>query len=181
MYFFLCIIAIRTLYVNKYTAACNARNSVAYTTRRRLFCFRVLIKVCLLDNNIQTVDTFHRCNVSRRLVILYITYLPITRTYCIDVPGRSETREQCCWSQARTACENCSELATDDTELLNESNKPRMNRLNCDELTTVTAQFAWAIIVSIIQSLKATATNYAGGGEPLNYKMTTNSASVRHV
>ena len=63
--FFLCIIAIRTLYVNKYTVACNARNSVAYTTRRRQFCFPVLIKVFLLDNNIQTVDTFHRCNVSR--------------------------------------------------------------------------------------------------------------------
>ena len=64
--FFLCIIAIRTLYVNKYTVSCNARNSVAYTTRRRLFCFPVLIKVFfLLDNNIQKVDTFHRCNVSR--------------------------------------------------------------------------------------------------------------------
>ena len=66
MYFFLCIISIRTLYVNKYTVACNARNSVAYnTTRLCLFCFPVLIKVFLHDNNIQKVDTFHRCNVSR--------------------------------------------------------------------------------------------------------------------
>ena len=66
MYLFLCIISIRTQYVNRYTVACNARNSVAYnTTRRRLFCFPVLIKFFLLDNNIQKVDTFHRCNVSR--------------------------------------------------------------------------------------------------------------------
>ena len=41
-YCFLCklIISIRMMYVNKYTVACNARNSVAYnTTRRRLFVF----------------------------------------------------------------------------------------------------------------------------------------------
>jgi len=53
------------MYVNKYTVACNARNSVAYnTTRRRLFCFHVLIKVFLLVNNIQKVDTFHRRNLT---------------------------------------------------------------------------------------------------------------------
>jgi len=39
---------IRCTWIN-YTVACNARNSVAYnTTRRRLFCFPVLIKVFCL-------------------------------------------------------------------------------------------------------------------------------------
>jgi len=64
-----------TIYVNKYTVACNARNSVAYnTTRRRLFCFPVL-KFFAWQQHSEGIDTIHRRNLTAhvgRLVIIII-------------------------------------------------------------------------------------------------------------